>query len=121
MPIVRLTRSDGYAVMITRVAIAAEIGISVGNPRLTVHLDNMGHLCALRWAEAHCHKDVRIEYDADIDAAYVYFNTRTENSVKTTEIKDGLIVDLNGDGRAIGLEVLNASKHFDKDLLVEKD
>lgn len=116
----QLTRADGYAVLTTRAAGAAEMGISVGNPRLTVHLDNKGRLCALRWAEGHSPKDVRIEYDADVDAAYVYFNTRTENSVKTTEIEDGLIVDLNGDGRAVGLEVLDASKHFDKDLLVEK-
>ena len=53
---------------------------------------------------------MRIEYDRDVDALYVYIQTK--ESYKTIEIEDGLNVDLDKDGRLVGVEILDATKKY---------
>jgi uncharacterized protein YuzE len=53
---------------------------------------------------------MRIEYDRDVDALYIYIQTR--ESCKTIEIQDGLNIDLDQDGRLVGIEILDATKKY---------
>lgn len=56
-----------------------------------------------------------VEHDAEADA--VYIRTRPQPSpgsiVRTEELFDGVLVDLDKDGRIIGIEILDASKRLD--------
>ncbi|MEK6792927.1 MAG: DUF2283 domain-containing protein [Nanoarchaeota archaeon] len=63
---------------------------------------------------------MRIEYDKDVDCAYIYLDGSIQNgeSKKTIEINDNIIVDLNADGQLIGIEVLDASKVLSKKALI---
>jgi len=67
---------------------------------------------------------MRIEYDRDVDAAYIYFQddiaaggaSRTI-SVDPQAINGMVNLDLDDDGRIVGLEVLDASKLLPQQLL----
>lgn len=70
---------------------------------------------------------MRISYDADVDAAYVYL---TEQPLMPG--RDSVPVDCPGfpgatvvldwkDGKVVGLEVLDASVHLHDDLLAKAD
>jgi uncharacterized protein YuzE len=50
---------------------------------------------------------VKLEYDPDVDAAYVRF--RKALVASTEEVAPGVLLDLAEDGRAIGVELLDAS------------
>ena len=64
---------------------------------------------------------MRLEYDKDVDAAYIYI----ENSVKEAEVKntielnDNIILDFDKKGKLLGIEILTASKVMSKEVLVE--
>jgi uncharacterized protein YuzE len=51
---------------------------------------------------------MKIEYDSEADALYIELSTEKPEGV--VEIKDGVNIDVNKDGRIIGLEFLDASK-----------
>jgi uncharacterized protein YuzE len=51
---------------------------------------------------------MKIEYDSVADALYIELSTEKPEGV--VEIKDGVNIDVNKDGRIIGLEFLDASK-----------
>ncbi len=54
---------------------------------------------------------MKIEYSADIDALYVYFQ---EVEVATSaEPDDGILVDLDDQGEVVGIEFLDASERFE--------
>jgi len=71
---------------------------------------------------------LEIDYDPTIDAAFIYFGhdkshsfqTLTEvHLVKNNRLKECpfFALDLDAEGRLIGMEVLDASKHLPKELL----
>jgi uncharacterized protein YuzE len=50
---------------------------------------------------------VRLEYDPQVDAAYIRFHAAKIST--TNEIVPGVMLDLAEDGRPVGLELLNVS------------
>ncbi len=55
---------------------------------------------------------MKLEYDKEVDAAYLYIERPIkENSVKKTiELNDNIILDFDKKGKLLGMEILNASK-----------
>ena len=66
---------------------------------------------------------MKIEYDKEADAGYIYLVDEIKNgeAVKTIELEPNIIIDFNKDGKLLGIEVLNASKILNKDLLVKSN
>ena len=66
---------------------------------------------------------MRISYDASVDAAYIYLTSenlrvgRDSVSCETPEGAGGVVMLDWQDGKIVGLEVLDASKHLHRDLL----
>ncbi len=59
---------------------------------------------------------MRLEIDAD--AAYVYFKEIADGEVdKTVSLNDAINIDIDKEGRALGIEILEASKHLPKSAL----
>ena len=70
---------------------------------------------------------MRIEYDSDIDALYIRMQEKYVD--RTLEIEEGLNLDLDKNGKLIGLEVLDATERYSltdvfdvstKNLILEK-
>ena len=55
---------------------------------------------------------MRITYDAEADAAYVYLTELVEEP-ETRTITNDIYLDFDEQGRLVGIEVLDASKHLD--------
>jgi uncharacterized protein YuzE len=53
---------------------------------------------------------MKIEYDKEGDALYI--RIQEKDVARTQEVSDGVNLDFDGDGRLIGLEVLDASKRY---------
>lgn len=53
---------------------------------------------------------MKFHYDKKIDALYLRFNE--ERYRESEEVSPGIIIDYGRSGKIIGLEVLDASKHF---------
>ena len=49
-------------------------------------------------------------YDAEADALYVRFSDA--HVIESEEVSDGVVLDFDGEGRIIAIEVLDASKHL---------
>jgi uncharacterized protein YuzE len=64
---------------------------------------------------------MRIEYDKEVDAAYIYleYPIKDGEAKKTIEINNNIIIDFDEKGKMIGVEVLNASKVLNKKTLIE--
>lgn len=63
---------------------------------------------------------MRIEFDKEVDAAFVYFKEITEGEVtKTISLNENLNVDLDKGGKILGVEILNASKSIPKSSVKE--
>lgn len=54
---------------------------------------------------------MRIEYFPDTDSLYIDFAERA--GVDTREVGDGIVIDIDADGRPVGIDIDQASKHFD--------
>lgn len=53
---------------------------------------------------------MKIEYDREADAMYIYFcNVKP---VDNKDIEEGVTVDLDKEGHIIGIEILDVSKRF---------
>ncbi len=63
---------------------------------------------------------MKIEYDKDVDAGYIYLVDEIKNgeAVKTIELDSNIILDFDKEGKLLGIEVLNASKVLNKDVLL---
>lgn len=61
---------------------------------------------------------MKLEYDKDVDAAYIYIEESRKVS-STTKVTDDIMLDFDNKGRVIGIEVLNASKHLTKKTMLE--
>jgi len=56
---------------------------------------------------------MRIEFDNEVDAAYIYFKEISPGEVvKTISLNDSINVDLDEDGKTIGIEILDATKNL---------
>lgn len=53
---------------------------------------------------------MKIEYDGEIDALYI--RLQEKYVAKTIEIEEGLNIDLDENGKLIGLEILDATKRY---------
>ena len=58
---------------------------------------------------------VRLNYDPEADAAYLRFSDQTV--AESDEVSPGVVIDYDGEGRMVGMEVLNARRHLPDDLL----
>jgi uncharacterized protein YuzE len=54
---------------------------------------------------------LKLNYDRETDSLYIELLPRP--SVNSEEISSGLIVDLDGEGRLVGIDVEHASKSLD--------
>jgi len=64
---------------------------------------------------------MKIEYDKEADAAYIYLQyPLKDGECKTTqEIHDNVILDYDAEGKLLGVEILNASKVLHKKVIEE--
>lgn len=64
---------------------------------------------------------MKVEYDKEVDAAYVYFKypIMKGEAKKTIALNDNIIVDFDKNDKLIGIEVLTASKVLAKRSLVQ--
>ena len=71
---------------------------------------------------------MKIEYDQEVDALYV--RLQEKYVARTVEIEEGLNLDLDGSGKLIGLEILDATERYSladifnistENLILEKD
>ncbi len=62
---------------------------------------------------------MKVEYDKEADAAYIYLKESIEDgeAKKTITAKDDIIFDLDEKGKILGIEILNASKNLDKEII----
>lgn len=62
---------------------------------------------------------MKFEYDKDVDAAYIYLvHPISDGAVKkSVELSDDIVIDLDVDGKLLGIEILDASKHIAKSVL----
>lgn len=63
---------------------------------------------------------MKIEYDKEADAAYIYIVDRINDrdAVNTIELNNNIILDFDKNEKLLGIEVLGASKILNKELLV---
>ena len=59
---------------------------------------------------------MKIEYDKEVDAAYIYLVDKIEKGQveKTIQLNDSLSVDFDKNNKLVGIEILNASKMLTK-------
>ena len=57
---------------------------------------------------------MKFSYDKKIDALYIRFNK--DRIVESDQLAENIIIDYDKSGRIIGLEVLDASKKFAKNI-----
>lgn len=55
---------------------------------------------------------MRIDYDHQADAVYIYLTSRPEKVWKSREVQPGVVLDLNKKKDVIGIEVLDVSRRF---------
>lgn len=53
---------------------------------------------------------MRIEFDPERDLLYIYFADAGKKAAQTITITPGVHADFDGDGKLIGIEVIEASK-----------
>lgn len=53
---------------------------------------------------------MKIEYDREVDALYIRIQEKTV--AKTQEIEDGINIDLDEEGRLIGIEIIGAKERY---------
>ncbi len=57
--------------------------------------------------------EMKIEYDKEADAAYIYFKEIANGEVvQTISLNDSVNIDLDKEGKTLGIEILNASKNL---------
>ena len=55
---------------------------------------------------------IRTSYDPEADAMFVWFGPKGVKSVETQEVAPGIMLDLDSEGRVIGIEVLDLSERM---------
>jgi uncharacterized protein YuzE len=54
---------------------------------------------------------MKLHYDRETDPLYIDLNARP--SVDSREIQDGLVIDLDAEGRIVGIDIQHASELLD--------
>lgn len=59
---------------------------------------------------------MKIEFDKDADAAYIYLKEKIEDGevARTISINENITLDFDSSNKLLGIEVLNASKNLAK-------
>lgn len=52
------------------------------------------------------------EYDAEVDA--LYLQLAEAEIVESEEVRPGIVLDFDAEGRVVGIEILDASEHVSK-------
>ena len=61
---------------------------------------------------------MKIEYDKLADAAYIYFKEIEEGEVvQTISLNESVNIDLDKDGKTLGIEILDARKNLPKNAI----
>ncbi|MBI3412549.1 MAG: DUF2283 domain-containing protein [Candidatus Aenigmarchaeota archaeon] len=62
---------------------------------------------------------MRFRYDKEVDAGYIYikYPIRSGEAKKTVTLSDNIILDFDKKDKLIGVEILNASKMMDRQVL----
>ena len=56
---------------------------------------------------------MRTEFDKEADAAYIYFKEIENGEVaETISLNDSVNIDLDKNGKVLGIEILDASEHL---------
>jgi uncharacterized protein YuzE len=55
---------------------------------------------------------IRTSYDPEADAMFFWFGPEGVKSVETQEVAPGIMLDLDSEGRVIGIEVLDLSERM---------
>ena len=55
-------------------------------------------------------KQIKFEYDADVDAAYLSLSRG--KVAESEEVEPGLMVDFDSDNQVVGVEILRFAKRF---------
>ena len=62
--------------------------------------------------------EMKIEYDKEADAAYIYFKEISAGEVvQTISLNESVNIDLDREGKTLGIEILNASKNLPKNAI----
>ena len=64
---------------------------------------------------------MKIEYDREVDVAYIYlkYPIKDGESKKTVRLDENISLDYDSSGLLLGIEILNASKVLNKQLIRE--
>jgi uncharacterized protein YuzE len=57
---------------------------------------------------------IRTSYDPEADAMFVWFCPEGVKSARTEEVSPGIMLDFDGEGRVIGIEVLDVSERMNR-------
>jgi uncharacterized protein YuzE len=57
---------------------------------------------------------IRTSYDPDADAMFVWFGPEGVKCAGTEEVSPGIMLDFDGEGRVIGIEVLDLSERISR-------
>ena len=57
---------------------------------------------------------MKIEYDPEIDALYI--ELRSATPVRSIDIEEGVTIDLDEEGKIVGIELLDASERLKESL-----
>ncbi len=61
---------------------------------------------------------MKITYDSEADAAYIYFKEISNGEVtQTISLNESINVDLDKNGKTLGIEILDASKNLPKNTI----
>jgi uncharacterized protein YuzE len=55
---------------------------------------------------------IRTSYDPEADAMFVWFGPEGVKSAETQEVAPGIMLDLDSEGRVIGIDVLDLSERM---------
>ena len=56
---------------------------------------------------------MKIEYDKEVDALYI--RIQEKKVARTKEIEEGINLDIDEDGKIIGLEIIGATERYKKE------
>lgn len=57
--------------------------------------------------------EMKIKYDKNADAVYIYFKEIEEGEVdRTISLNDNVAIDLDKEGRTLGIEILETKKNL---------
>jgi len=64
---------------------------------------------------------MKFTYDKEVDAAYIYVveSIGEGEAVKTIKLNNNIILDFDKDGKLLGIEILDATKILNKEVLLQ--